>query len=84
MYTRTHTHTHTHTRTHTHTHKCPHTHCKYTHTNTHTHTHTHTQTLEEDVDGFVSVVEGLGREAKGLVSANHFDASNISARQVAT
>ena len=34
------------------------------------------------MDGFVSVVEGLGREAKGLVSANHFDASNISARQV--
>ena len=51
---------------------------------TRTHTHTHTQTLEEDVDGFVSVVEGLGREAKGLVSANHFDASNINARQVAT
>ena len=55
-----------------------------TRTHTHTHTHTHTQTLEEDVDGFVTVVEGLGREAKALVSANHFDASNISARQVAT
>ena len=48
----------------------------------HTQTHRHTQTLEEDVDWFVSVLEGLGREAKGLVSANHFDASNISARQV--
>ena len=26
------------------------------------------------MEGFVSVVEGLGREAKGHVSANHFDA----------
>lgn len=40
------------------------------------------QTLEEDVEGYVSVVEGLGKEAKRLVSANHFDAANITARQV--
>ena len=40
------------------------------------------QTLEEEVEGYVTVVEALEREAKRLVSGGHFDAANISARQV--
>lgn len=39
--------------------------------------------MEEDVEGYVSVVEGLGEEAKRLVRADHFDSVNITARQVA-
>ena len=42
----------------------------------------HAQTVEEDVEGYVSVVEGLGREARRLVRADHFDSTNITARQV--
>ena len=42
----------------------------------------HVQTVEEDVEGYVSVVEGLGREARRLVRADHFDSTNITARQV--
>ena len=40
------------------------------------------QTLEDDVEGYVTVVEGLEREAKRLTSADHFDSANITARQV--
>lgn len=40
------------------------------------------QTLEEDVEKFVTVVEDLGRVAKGLITRGHFDGTNISARQV--
>lgn len=40
------------------------------------------QIVEEDVEGYVSVVEGLGEEAKKLVRADHFDSVNITARQV--
>jgi spectrin beta len=39
------------------------------------------KTLEEDVEGYVSVVEGLEQEARRLVRADHFDSTNISARQ---
>ena len=39
--------------------------------------------MEEDVEGYVSVVEGLEEEAKRLVRADHFDSVNITARQVA-
>ena len=42
------------------------------------------QIVEEDVDGYVSVVEGLEQEAKKLVRAYHFDSTNIKARQVNT
>ena len=41
------------------------------------------QIVEEDVEGYVSVVEGLEEEAKRLVRADHFDSVNITARQVA-
>ena len=40
------------------------------------------QTLEDDVEGYVTVVEGLESEAKRLTSADHFDSANITARQV--
>ena len=40
------------------------------------------QTLEDDVEGYVTVVEGLEREAKRLTSADHFDSANLTARQV--
>lgn len=40
------------------------------------------RTLEEDVEGFSSAVQGLEKEANRLVTGGHFDASNITARQV--
>ncbi len=40
------------------------------------------QTLEDDVDGYVSVVDSLGREAMRLVTSDHFDSANIKARKV--
>ena len=38
--------------------------------------------MEEDVEGYVSVVEGLEQEARKLVRDEHFDSANITARQV--
>lgn len=40
------------------------------------------QTLEDDVEGYVTVVEALGSEAKRLVTSDHFDSANINARKV--
>ena len=40
------------------------------------------KTLEDDVEGYVAVVESLGKEAKRLVAADHFDSANINARKV--
>lgn len=36
------------------------------------------------MEGYVQVVEGLEQEAKKLVRDDHFDSTNITARQVAT
>ena len=38
--------------------------------------------LEEEVAGYQSVVTGLQKQADSLVSGDHFDSANITARQV--
>ncbi len=38
--------------------------------------------LEEEVGSYQSVVTALQKQAESLVSGDHFDSSNITARQV--